>query len=79
MKRRETNETNAANARGVGSVAAAPAADASDTARAEGVGPPAHEAIARRAYDLYLERGAEPGRDVEDWLQAEAELRVRRQ
>jgi hypothetical protein len=76
MKRRETNP---ANARSVGSVSAAPAADATDTRRAEGVGPPAHEAIARRAYELYLERGAEPERDIEDWLQAEAELRDRRQ
>lgn len=30
--------------------------------------------IARRAYDLYLMRGCEPGHDVEDWLQAEREL-----
>jgi Protein of unknown function (DUF2934) len=33
--------------------------------------------IARRAYDLYLTRGSEPGHDVEDWLQAERELRSR--
>jgi hypothetical protein len=31
--------------------------------------------IARRAYDLYLERGREHGHHVEDWLQAERELR----
>jgi hypothetical protein len=31
--------------------------------------------IARRAYDLYLARGREPGHDVDDWLQAERELR----
>ena len=31
--------------------------------------------IARRAYDLYLARGHEPGHDVDDWLQAEQELR----
>jgi hypothetical protein len=31
--------------------------------------------IARRAYDLYLARGCEPGHDVEDWLQAERDLR----
>jgi len=31
--------------------------------------------IARRAYDLYLARGCDPGHDVEDWLQAERELR----
>jgi hypothetical protein len=33
------------------------------------------EAVARRAYELYLARGREPGRDVEDWLRAERELR----
>lgn len=32
------------------------------------------EAIRRRAYALYLERGGAPGRDVDDWLQAEQEL-----
>ena len=31
--------------------------------------------VARRAYDLYLGRGREHGHDVEDWLQAERELR----
>jgi DUF2934 family protein len=31
--------------------------------------------VARRAYDLYLARGCERGHDVEDWLQAERELR----
>lgn len=30
--------------------------------------------VARRAYDLYLARGREPGHDLEDWLQAEREL-----
>jgi hypothetical protein len=27
-----------------------------------------------RAYEIYLERGAEPGHELEDWLQAEREL-----
>ena len=31
--------------------------------------------VASRAYDLYLARGCEHGYDVEDWLQAERELR----
>ena len=31
--------------------------------------------IARRAYDLYLARGHEHGHDLDDWLQAERELR----
>jgi hypothetical protein len=35
---------------------------------------PAHDAIAKRAYELYLRRGARPGHAVEDWLRAEREL-----
>jgi hypothetical protein len=31
--------------------------------------------IARRAFELYCERGAQHGSDLEDWLQAERELR----
>lgn len=34
-----------------------------------------HDEIARRAYEVYLARGAAPGRDLDDWLQAERELR----
>ena len=30
--------------------------------------------IRNRAYDIYLQRGAQPGDEVEDWLQAEREL-----
>jgi hypothetical protein len=32
------------------------------------------EQIRLRAYQIYLERGQEPGRDLDDWLQAEREL-----
>ncbi len=35
------------------------------------------ERIARRAFELYLERGQAPGREVEDWLRAERELKER--
>lgn len=35
---------------------------------------PAQDEIARRACELYLERGGQDGYDVEDWLRAEAEL-----
>ena len=31
--------------------------------------------IARRAYELYEERGCEHGRDFDDWLLAEHEVR----
>ena len=30
--------------------------------------------IASRAHQIFLERGATPGRDLDDWLQAEREL-----
>lgn len=32
------------------------------------------EEIRRRAYELYEARGREDGHDVEDWLEAEAEI-----
>jgi len=35
---------------------------------------PTPEQVEKRAYELYLERGAIDGHDVEDWLAAEKEL-----
>ncbi|HYL82980.1 MAG TPA: DUF2934 domain-containing protein [Candidatus Angelobacter sp.] len=35
---------------------------------------PSREAIALRAYEIYLERGGEPGHELEDWTRAEQEL-----
>ena len=35
------------------------------------------DAIAKRAYELFLDRGSDPGHEVDDWLQAEAELNYR--
>jgi hypothetical protein len=32
------------------------------------------EAVRRRAFEIYQKRGLADGLDVEDWLQAEAEL-----
>ncbi len=37
----------------------------------------ASQDIARRAYELFLNRGGEHGLDLEDWLQAETEIRGR--
>ena len=34
-----------------------------------------HEDVEHRAYELYEGRGREDGRDWEDWLQAEREIR----
>ena len=33
------------------------------------------ERVRRRAYELYVQRGNESGSEVDDWLQAEEELR----
>lgn len=43
---------------------------------APGKEPPTNveEQIRRRAYELYEARGREDGHDLEDWLQAEAEV-----
>jgi hypothetical protein len=35
---------------------------------------PNGDAIAKRAYELYLQRGSVPGHELDDWLEAEAEL-----
>ena len=35
---------------------------------------PDSDAIAKRAYELYLQRGSVPGHEVDDWLEAEAQL-----
>lgn len=51
------------------------AADRSPKALTDAVAQVTEHDIARRAYDLYLARGGEAGHDVDDWLQAEQELR----
>lgn len=35
---------------------------------------PTHEQIAKRAYEIYLERGYASGDPMQDWLRAEQEL-----
>jgi hypothetical protein len=35
---------------------------------------PRLEEIRIRAYEIYIERGGQPGHDLDDWLQAEREL-----
>ncbi|MFY9802022.1 MAG: DUF2934 domain-containing protein [Candidatus Acidiferrales bacterium] len=38
---------------------------------------PSQEAIERRAYEIYIERGSADGNDMADWLAAEEELMAR--
>jgi len=39
---------------------------------------PTYDEIAEAAYQRYLQRGAADGRDFDDWLEAERELKSRR-
>ena len=32
------------------------------------------ETVQKRAYELFLKRGKQPGHELEDWLQAEREI-----
>ena len=41
------------------------------------IGAPSEQEIAIRAHELYLERGAEQGHAMDDWLRAEEELKAR--
>src|SRR5688572_27224645 len=73
-RRRKVQET---LAQLVGSPAAVPRATDGSPNGVESLAiQPIHEDIARRAYQLYEQRGGEHGRDLEDWLQAESELRL---
>ncbi len=38
---------------------------------------PSEAEIRERAYQIFLNRGAQPGRELDDWLQAERELKER--
>jgi hypothetical protein len=37
--------------------------------------PDTQHSIQERAYELYIKRGQEPGHELEDWVQAEREVR----
>lgn len=52
------------------------AQEAPSGAASPAAGVPSHEALAARAYALFLARGGQHGNDWADWLQAEAELRA---
>jgi len=47
-------------------------------ADASSSGNPTYDEIAEAAYQRYLQRGGIDGRDFDDWLEAERELKSRR-
>jgi hypothetical protein len=51
-------------------------ASASALAPSDPVPAPATDLIAARAYQIFVQRGDEPGDPVDDWRRAEAELRA---
>ena len=50
---------------------------APEEVRVEKPAGPSHEEIRQRAYEIHCERGCAHGQDLEDWLQAERELRAK--
>ena len=51
---------------------------ASSTSNGSDTYKPSYEEIAEAAYQRYLSRGGEHGRDWDDWIDAERDLRSRR-
>jgi DUF2934 family protein len=45
---------------------------------ATAVAEPSEQEIAIRAHELFLKRGGEAGHELEDWLQAERELKAQK-
>ena len=74
---RSTNDFEASQSN---TVNAAPDISGSSAASAGGNASydPTYDEIAEAAYQRYLQRGGSDGRDFDDWLEAERELRSRR-
>jgi hypothetical protein len=51
---------------------------ASDMSMSDSPDDPTYDEIAEAAYQRYLQRGGADGRDFDDWLEAERELKSRR-
>ena len=67
-------ETSMANPKRQGSTEPQASSTAAEAGEFLVVSPSREEKIRRRAYEIYLERGEQPGREMEDWIQAEREL-----
>jgi hypothetical protein len=80
---RNTAKTPTTNEKETAKVASTPpakSATASNTATAASARTgPTHEQIARRAYEIFMARGGQPGSPEHDWMQAERELQLGRQ
>jgi len=63
-----------ANPKRQGSTEIQPTSTHSETGRVSVVNPSREEEVRLRAYEIYLERGQQPGHELGDWIQAEREL-----
>ena len=75
-KAKSNSETRAANTESLAHQATDSGAPGPADTRATSMGSePSEEEIRMRAYRRYLERGGTDGRDFDDWLEAERELK----
>jgi hypothetical protein len=61
-------------ARKMGTAGVDAAAAAAEAGAATAAATIDHDRVAQRAYELYLARGCEQGRELDDWLCAEREM-----
>ena len=59
----------------MGEVVSMPSVESPSHAQTLAMAAVAESEIARRAFELYCERGNQHGHDIDDWLRAERELR----
>lgn len=71
---KKTLTKNKTGARAAAVTAAMPEATSTTTTVVAATTAPSREEIAKRAYEIYVARGQTPGRELEDWIQAEREL-----
>jgi hypothetical protein len=64
----------ASKPKGSGSTVSQATSNHAETGEVSVGNPGREEQIRLRAHQIYLERGQEPGRDLDDWLQTEREL-----
>jgi hypothetical protein len=71
---RETVSNPATPTVSAGTSHAGPGSEKTGSAEQASKGAQAQDRIARRAYELYEQRGRQEGRALEDWLKAERQL-----
>jgi hypothetical protein len=71
---KETVSTHTTPPMSAGTPKGGPSGSKTGSAEPASKGPQGQDRIARRAYELYEQRGRQDGRALEDWLNAERQL-----